>query len=1403
MSNKTAIIGMSALFPQARNLQQFWQNILQKKYCITEKKEWEKHHFDSSRQQKNKIYNLKGGFLDDLKTFSPIDFGVVPKSIDGADPGHFLSLRMADEAIKDAGYQKSLPRRTGVIIGASFSSHRGMGSLMQHGLFVKQMMQNVGVLFPNLTTKQLSQIEKKITTHLPELTPDSVPGSVHNLYAGRIANHFALEGPNYVVDAACASSAIAIKNAIYELNDKQCEVMIVGGVSATIDFMFSLLFSLIGALSPDEMRPFDVRANGILLGEGLGFIVLKPYEKAVADNDRIYAVIRGVGCSSDGKSKGLFVPNVQGEKRAILQAYKSTQISPQSVSLIEAHGTGTALGDPTEIKALTEVYGKRTVFSPSCAIGSIKSMIAHPLAAAGIAGVIKMALSLYHKILPATICEQVNPKLQLETTPFYVNTTNKMWIHPRQQPRRAGVNIFGFGGINAHVSLEEDSCEKPIHLLHSTRKCEIFVFSENSKQELITTLQKHLHDNRFLQRSLELTLKKTLRYRLAIVAENPQELHRKLSLAINKLAKSEKCSWQMVDGVFFSVEKIHGKIAFVFPGQTSATVNMFCELGLHFPVIRKWFDFLCSLNGGKSLPQILFPPENSMSHEQKKVQNQVLNDSRTKIHSVFGASLAMWQILKSFSISCDGVVGYSSGQYAALVAAGACDIHYNQKTGVDFLNDVPLASCKTEGKFLIVTAHADNNCVQKILMSYKDQTCLAMDNCANQIVLFCQQQIIEKVQNALDCEYLSYSVLDISAPIHTKWYQFQHNYPQIKKYNTPLYSCCSGNLIVNEPKKILDAMISEWSTAVRFRETIENMYRDGYHNFIEVGPGNYTTSFIRNTLAHKKDTQVVVTNSPHQSDMWQLLNALAKLYTMGISIDFSPLFCRKFQDSKDNRMVLDNSLPFVELSADDHIQEVATSQKATTHKVYQHRNSLGKKWPLLDKVVHKKEGRDIFSRVFSPQIDTFLYDHTFCGRSSIYREIKNVPVLPLAIALEMIAEASVYSVGEQFRVAELRNVYAKKWTFFEEPKTIYVKIERVSQYEASVIVHASLFEKSLDHLRVEADVVLKKSLGKKNSYFVGQKSCVSGNIYLNESQPCFGVPGIPLGKAFHRIKNLASVTKERVDIKLKKREDCFFYKACKDWQLDITAIDACFSSGVLWAMHCGFENLFFPVKMNKISFFDVSNPQELWCQTNYHFPLEANLGFYNENGVQLCQKDIGDLPCGEDNYFYTSLLPKYSNLEYHSRIVSTDETYAEIEGGKLYFVGTPLLLYRFYCYPHLVTLCEDVSKNCCRISLDFVHYISNTLSEFDHKRFIHLLLTPQEFDYKNELLFAKLILAKDMIRAWAKVKFLLHLSPKDIDTYEEGQKLWGYCQYTPKFLFEISFEKKQKHLYAYLNIKYR
>ena len=250
---------------------------------------------------------------------------------------------------------------------------------------------------------------------------------------------------------------MAIQHAVNGLLAGDCDLALTGGAQVWMPVATMNLFCRLGALSHRQrLRAFAEDADGTLLGEGIGMVVLKRLEDAVRDGDRVYAVIRGVGVSSDGRGLGVMAPRVEGEELALRRAYEDAGVSPESVGLLEAHGTGTPVGDATEIQALTRVFGERGQdLLARTAIGSVKSMISHTIPAAGVAGVIKTALALHQRVLPPTLADRPNPKLELEQTPFYLNTETRPWIHGGSEPRRAGVNAFGFGGINAHAVLEE------------------------------------------------------------------------------------------------------------------------------------------------------------------------------------------------------------------------------------------------------------------------------------------------------------------------------------------------------------------------------------------------------------------------------------------------------------------------------------------------------------------------------------------------------------------------------------------------------------------------------------------------------------------------------------------------------------------------------------------------------------------------------------------------------------------------------------------------------------------------------------------------------------------------------------------------------------------------------------
>ncbi len=458
-----AITGMACLFPGAPDIETFWQNILSRVDSVTDpppEAPDSDFFYDPDSTANDRVYCKKGGYLGDLARFDPLEHGVMPLAVQGGEPDQWLALKVAREALKDAGYGEEIPERdrTGVILGKGTYLNRGNLSVVQHGKMVDQTIEILKVLHPELTTEDHALLRSEFKKRLPPLNPDTVPGLIPNIIAGRIANRLDLKGPSYTVDGACASSLIALDMAVRDLLSGQLDLAVVGGSHVTTPVQVMMLFCQLGALSRRErIRPFDRNADGTVLGEGLGVIVVKRLADARKAGDRIYAVVKGVGVSSDGRGLSVMAPRLEGEVLALRRAYAKAGVSPDTVDLIEAHGTGTPVGDVTEVRSLTEVFGTRNGGPPRVALGSVKSMVGHLMPAAGIAGTIKTALALHHRVVPPTLhCEEPNPELDLGKTPFFVASEARPWIHGSgRSPRRAGVNSFGFGGINAHAILEE------------------------------------------------------------------------------------------------------------------------------------------------------------------------------------------------------------------------------------------------------------------------------------------------------------------------------------------------------------------------------------------------------------------------------------------------------------------------------------------------------------------------------------------------------------------------------------------------------------------------------------------------------------------------------------------------------------------------------------------------------------------------------------------------------------------------------------------------------------------------------------------------------------------------------------------------------------------------------------
>jgi acyl transferase domain-containing protein len=454
-----AIVGMACLFPKAPDAETFLANMLASVDAIGDPPdEWASDVvLDVDSDANDRLYTARGGYLGSLAEFDPVALGVMPSSLDGAEPEHALALRIGWEALADAGYDRDGVdhERTEVVLGRGTYVNRGFVAFLQHTLAVDQTIHVLATLHPEHSPAELAEIKRELKAALPPFTAETAPGLVSSVMCGRIANRLDLMGPAFVVDAACASSLIAVDVGMSDLLAGKCDLVLAGGVQVSSTFPIALIFSRLGALSRrGQIRPFTADADGTLLGEGVGMLVLRRLQDAARDGDRIYAVIRGVGSASDGRGAGVLAPRLEGEVLAMRRAYERANVAPDSVGLVEAHGTGTPVGDSTELQALTRVYGKDSDGSPHVALGSVKSMIGHAIPAAGAAGLIKAALALHHRVLPPTLHhEPAHPALA--GTPFYLNGETRPWVHGGRLPRRAAVSAFGFGGINAHAVLEE------------------------------------------------------------------------------------------------------------------------------------------------------------------------------------------------------------------------------------------------------------------------------------------------------------------------------------------------------------------------------------------------------------------------------------------------------------------------------------------------------------------------------------------------------------------------------------------------------------------------------------------------------------------------------------------------------------------------------------------------------------------------------------------------------------------------------------------------------------------------------------------------------------------------------------------------------------------------------------
>lgn len=593
MKTPIAVIGMGCIFPDAMDLSEYWNNIVLGKDSIREIPDsyWLlEDYYDEERKKKDKTYSKKAGIVGDVM-FDSLEFGIMPKDLESISVEQIFALVVAKQALIDAGLYgkgaKDFDRdKAGVILAAGMGKNAfSLNVRLQIPKF-RKILRNSGV------SEELTEIVlKKIEDSELEWTENSNPGYLPNVVAARVASRFNFYGNNCTVDAACASSFAALKCAINELESGDSDIVLTGGVNLDCSEFSFVSFCKTPAISPnDVVRPFDKNADGMVLGDGIGMIVLKRLKDAKRDKDKIYGVIRGVGSSGDGKGKGIFSPSAEGQLRALRCAYESAGVKPETVSLIEAHGTGTRVGDNYELEALNKFIQKDKL-THTIGVGSVKSQIGHTRLSAGIAGLIKVLLALQHEVQPGTLHVEEKSELFSDSCLDVIQKTKPWIVNDLVPVRRAGVSAFGFGGTNYHVVVEEWK-EKDAYRMNATPKS--IVLHGRTRQELLMKCKEVLDDlqternlNKFygdvkIHRNEE---------RIGFVALSAEEAKEKLEKAIYMIKDNvDTNSWKR-EGIYYRQKGIYKKdkaaMIVLKPGKQLPFMQN--EVAINYPEMRESF----------------------------------------------------------------------------------------------------------------------------------------------------------------------------------------------------------------------------------------------------------------------------------------------------------------------------------------------------------------------------------------------------------------------------------------------------------------------------------------------------------------------------------------------------------------------------------------------------------------------------------------------------------------------------------------------------------------------------------------------------------------------------------------------------------------------------------------------
>ncbi|WP_249645181.1 type I polyketide synthase [Nocardia sputi] len=828
-SEPVAVIGMGCRFPGgADDPESFWTLLSDGVDAVSERPAGGTG--DAART---------GAFLSAVDGFDAAFFGISPKEAAALDPQHRLLLEVAWEALEDAGVvtERLAGSRTGVFVGMSSNDY----------LLLSARSGAMGAY--------------------------AGTGTAHCFGAGRLSYLLGLRGPSLAVDTACSSSLVAVHLAIRSLRTGESSLALAGGVNLVLDESVTQIVADLQALSPDgRCRAFDARANGFVRGEGCGIVVLKRLSDALADGDRVLAVLRGSSMNSDGRSAGLTAPNPLAQKDMLRQAFADARVRPDEIGYVETHGTGTALGDPIEIEALTEVFGEPEPDSGGCVLGAVKTNIGHLEAAAGIAGLIKAVLALRNAEIPRNLhFSSLNPRISLTGTPFVIPKTAVAW--PRgDRPRIAGVSSFGMSGTNAHVVVTEAPTPEqvppragPVVVLPLSARSPAALTELASAHASVLERGNDPHDIAYTAGAR----RDHHEWRTAVVGESGAELAEKLRAFAR-------------DGATVARADAPPALTYVFSGQGSQWIGMGRQLQSSEPVFAAVLgqcDELIAKNTSFSLlAELAAPPDRSRLQRTEIAQP-----------ALFAFQIALTALLSSWGVRPDAVIGHSVGEIAAAHVAGALSL----AEAIRIVVSRGRIMARAAGSGTMVAVELTHDEVAASLSTIGTSVAVAAINDDKSVVLSGTVEELHTVLGPLQRQGVRCRRLPVDYAFHSPSMaplamELAQELGTVEAGRTacPLYSTARGDRIAGN-ELTTDYWADNVRHPVRFADAVHTAARDGQRLFLEIAPHSVLSGHVANCLGARA---AIPTLRRERPETRSLLNSVADLYTAGYPVDFGALY---------------------------------------------------------------------------------------------------------------------------------------------------------------------------------------------------------------------------------------------------------------------------------------------------------------------------------------------------------------------------------------------------------------------------------------------------------------------------------------------------------------------------------